>query len=200
MKTSFILASSSPFRKSILKKILPEFDAFSPDIDESPKLNESPLNLVERLAIEKAQTASQFYEKGIVIGSDQVALFDEQILGKPHTREKAIEQLSLFSGQKVQFITSLAVFDIESDKIQVTHDITQVYFRELTQSQIEQYIDTEQPLNCAGSFKSEGLGIVLFEKIVGEDPNSLVGLPLIKLTYLLNEFNIDPLNLQTDRS
>ena len=100
----------------------------------------------------------------------------------------------------MQFITSLAVFDIESDKIQVTHDITQVYFKELTQSQIEQYIDIEQPLNCAGSFKSEGLGIVLFDKIVGEDPNSLVGLPLIKLTSLLNEFNIDPLNLQTNKS
>lgn len=195
MKTPFILASSSPFRKSILKKILPQFDAFSPDIDESAKTNEAPIELVERLAIEKAKTATQFYQQGIVIGSDQVALFDGQILGKPHTRDKAIEQLTLFSGQKVEFITSLAVFDIESDKFHVTHDITQVYFRELTQIQIENYIDIEQPLNCAGSFKSEGLGIVLFDKIVGEDPNSLVGLPLIKLTSLLHEFDVDPLNL-----
>lgn len=198
MKTPFILASSSPFRKSILKKILPQFDSFSPDIDESPKKHELPIALVERLAIEKAKTATQFYEKGIVIGSDQVALFEDQILGKPHTREKAIEQLTLFSGQKIQFITSLAVFDIGSQEFHVTHDITKVYFRKLTQSQIENYIDMEQPLNCAGSFKSEGLGIVLFDKIVGEDPNSLVGLPLIKLTSLLHMFDIDPLNLSFD--
>lgn len=201
MKTPFILASSSPFRKSILEKILPVFESFSPNIDESPKANESVIELVERLALEKAKTALQFYQQGVVIGSDQVAVFETpnnkgQILGKPHTRDNAIKQLSLFSGNKVRFITSLAVFDIATNNTLVTHDTTDVYFKTLRQAQIEQYIDKEQPLNCAGSFKSEGLGIVLFDKILGEDPNSLVGLPLIKLTNLLAQIGIDPLDLK----
>lgn len=196
VKTQFILASSSPFRKSILTKILPTFETFSPNIDESQHVAESPIELVERLAIEKAQTAHQLFSHGLVIGSDQVALFDGQILGKPHTVENAIKQLSMFSGNKVRFITSLALLDLTSKRHSVTHDITDVYFKQLTTQQIEHYIEKESPLNCAGSFKSEGLGICLFDKIVGEDPNSLVGLPLIKLYKLLSNFDVDPLLLK----
>lgn len=193
---SYILASSSPYRKSILKKIIEQFDTFSPDIDESPLAGEDPIKLVERLALEKAHTAKEYYNDGLVIGSDQIALYKGQILGKPHTVENAIKQLTLFSGGTVRFITSLAVCDISNNQNKVTHDITDVSFKELSNTQITHYIDRESPLDCAGSFKAEGLGICLFSKIEAEDPNSLIGLPLIKLVNLLNEFGVDPLLLK----
>jgi len=125
-----------------------------------------------------------------------VAVFDGQILGKPHNRENAIKQLSLFSGQTVTFLTGLCVYDIANDKAKTLIEPFEVVFRTLTKEQIEAYCDAEQPYNCAGSFKSEGLGICLFEKLNGDDPNSLIGLPLIKLSQLLAEFNLDILAAQ----
>ena len=196
MESAFILASSSPFRKSILEKILPKFSTFSPDIDETPHVDEKPIDLVLRLGLEKAKAAERMYKQGIAIGSDQIALFDGEILGKPLTRENAFKQLSKFSGQHVQFITSIALYDLSSKESHVTYDITSVYFRPLSETQINHYLEKEDVLNCAGSFKSEGLGICLFDKITGEDPNALVGLPLIKLTKLLNALSIEPLSLK----
>ncbi|XQF93600.1 Maf family protein [Pseudoalteromonas espejiana] len=191
MKYPLILASSSPFRQSLLQKFNLPFSTFSPDIDESAKQNESPEQLVKRLSEAKAREASNHFDQGLVIGSDQVAVFDGQILGKPHIKENAIKQLSLFSGQTVTFLTGLCVYDITSNKAKTLIEPFKVVFKTLTQKQIEAYCDAEQPYNCAGSFKSEGLGICLFEKLNGDDPNSLIGLPLIKLSQLLAEFNLD---------
>ncbi|XQF90014.1 Maf family protein [Pseudoalteromonas espejiana] len=191
MKYPLILASSSPFRQSLLQKFNLPFSTFSPDIDESAKQNESPEQLVKRLSEAKAREAINHFNQGLVIGSDQVAVFDGQILGKPHNKENAIKQLSLFSGQTVTFLTGLCVYDIASNKAKTLIEPFKVVFKTLTQKQIEAYCDAEQPYNCAGSFKSEGLGICLFEKLTGDDPNSLIGLPLIKLSQLLAEFNLD---------
>ena len=180
MKHPLILASSSPFRQSLLQKFNLPFSTFSPDIDETAIPNELPEQLVKRLSERKARAACDHFVKGLAIGSDQVAVFDGQILGKPHNKENAIKQLSLFSGQTVTFLTGLCVYDIASDKAKTLIEPFEVVFRTLTIEQIEAYCDAEQPYNCAGSFKSEGLGICLFEKLNGDDPNSLIGLPLIK--------------------
>ena len=196
MKHPLILASSSPFRQSLLQKFNLPFRTFSPDIDETAIPNELPEQLVKRLSERKARAACDHFVKGLAIGSDQVAVFDGQILGKPHNKENAIKQLSLFSGQTVTFLTGLCVYDIASDKAKTLIEPFEVVFRTLTKEQIEAYCDAEQPYNCAGSFKSEGLGICLFEKLNGDDPNSLIGLPLIKLSQLLAEFNLDILAAQ----
>ena len=195
MKTAFILASSSPFRQQLLKKIIPHFSHFAPDIDESPHTHEQPEALVRRLALEKANCAYKLFNSGVVIGSDQVALHNNDILGKPHTVENAHSQLRRFSGEKVTFLTSLALLDLESGKSNVIVEPFEVYFRHLSEQQIHNYVDKEQPLNCAGSFKSEGLGICLFDALKGDDPNALVGLPLLQLNHMLLQWDIDPLAL-----
>ncbi|WP_338366779.1 nucleoside triphosphate pyrophosphatase [uncultured Pseudoalteromonas sp.] len=193
MKHPLILASSSPFRQSLLQKFNLPFSTFSPDIDETALPNEAPEQLVYRLSESKARAAVKHFDQGLVIGSDQVAVFNGQILGKPHNKENAIVQLSLFSGQTVTFLTGLCVYDIAANKAKTLIEPFEVVFKTLTLEQIEAYCDAEQPYNCAGSFKSEGLGICLFEKLNGDDPNSLIGLPLIKLNQLLTEFDFDVL-------
>lgn len=198
MTYPLILASSSPFRQSLLQKFNIPFESFSPDVDESALLNESPMALVSRLSELKAVAAYAHFKRGLVIGSDQVALFNDTILGKPHTRENAIKQLSLFSGQTVTFLTGLCVYNIETQCKKTIVEPFNVTFKTLTLAQISAYCDAEQPYNCAGSFKSEGLGICLFEKLTGDDPNSLIGLPLIKLSQLLAEFGLDVLSAQPD--
>ncbi|MGA4606852.1 Maf family protein [Pseudoalteromonas maricaloris] len=197
MKTPLILASSSLFRQSILKKLMLPFASFSPDVDEQALEGESAQQLVARLSESKAKAALVKYQQGVVIGSDQVALFNGEILGKPHNKANAIKQLSLFSNNRVTFLTGLTVFDIESDKTVTEVVPFHVYFRQLTQAQISNYCDAETPYNCAGSFKSEGLGICLFDKLEGEDPNTLIGLPLIQLTKTLLAFGIDVLAEQS---
>jgi len=200
MKYPLILASSSPFRQSLLQKFNLPFESFSPDIDESPQANETPEQLVKRLSELKARAARNHFDQGLAIGSDQVAVFNNQILGKPHNKQNAIKQLSLFSANTVTFLTGLCVYDIAEDKIKTVIEPFEVVFKALTHEQIEAYCDAEQPYNCAGSFKSEGLGICLFEKLNGDDPNSLIGLPLIKLSQLLTEFGIDVLAAQTSQA
>ena len=195
MKT-LVLGSTSPFRKTLLEKLNIPFECAKPNIDETPLNNESAVALVERLAVEKAKVVAPEFPNALIIGSDQVALHQGDILGKPHTKENAIKQLMRFSGDKVVFHTGLCVFDSAANKSYSLVEPFEVYFRELTEDEIEAYIDAEQPLKCAGSFKSEGLGITLFEKLVGEDPNSLIGLPLIKLHALLKEAGLDVLNYQ----
>ncbi|MDF1725974.1 MAG: Maf family protein [Alcanivorax sp.] len=182
---ALLLASSSPFRRQLLDKLGLKFIHQSPDIDESRLAGEAPLELVMRLAREKAEALAGDHPDTLVIGSDQVAVIGDQVLGKPGSREKAIEQLSAASGQRVTFLTGLCLLNTATGRTQVACDPFHVQFRTLRPEQIERYVDAEQPLNCAGSFKSEGLGIVLFKALEGRDPNTLVGLPLILLTEFL---------------
>jgi MAF protein len=182
---ALLLASSSPFRRQLLDKLGLDFIHQSPDIDESPLADESPVALVMRLAREKAGALAGSHPDTLIIGSDQVAVIGDRVLGKPGPREKAIEQLSAASGQRVTFLTGLCLLNTATGRTQVACDPFHVQFRTLRPAQIERYVDAEQPLNCAGSFKSEGLGIVLFKAMEGRDPNTLVGLPLILLTEFL---------------
>ena len=182
---ALLLASSSPFRRQLLDKLGLDFIHQSPDIDESRLAGESPVALVMRLAREKAGALAGSHPDTLIIGSDQVAVIGDRVLGKPGNREKAIEQLSAASGQRVTFLTGLCLLNTATGRTQVACDPFHVQFRTLRPAQIERYVDAEQPLNCAGSFKSEGLGIALFKAMEGRDPNTLVGLPLILLTEFL---------------
>jgi MAF protein len=184
---TIVLGSTSPFRRQLLQRLGLPFAAASPDIDESARAGEPPQELVARLAKEKAQAVAADYPNALVIGSDQVACLNHTIMGKPGDRETAIRQLSQASGQCVTFYTGLCLLNTASGAAQVICEPFKVHFRELTQETIERYLDAEQPYNCAGSFKSEGLGIALFDKMEGDDPNSLIGLPLIRLVSMLHQ-------------
>ncbi len=185
-----VLGSSSPFRKALLEKLDLSFDCDSPDIDETPLKNESPKDMVVRLAKLKAQAIAERHPQSIIIASDQCATLDGEIIGKPHNHENAVKQLKKASGRAVTFYTSLCVYNAGTNQFEETVEPFYVYFRELTDQQIENYLQKEQPYNCAGSFKSEGLGISLFERLEGDDPNTLIGLPLIKLIQMLDKFHI----------
>lgn len=187
-----VLASTSPFRQEILKKLHLDFVTAKPDCDETPIAGESPQQLVMRLAEEKAKSC-QVTSSSLIIGSDQVCVIDGEIIGKPHTREKAIEQLSRQSGKSITFYTGLSVWNSATQKADTRLDTFVVRFRNLTTAQIESYVDKEQPFYCAGSFKSEGLGIALFERLEGKDPNTLIGLPLIDLIDMLEAQGLDVL-------
>lgn len=180
-----VLASQSKYRKALLEKLHLSFITHAANIDESPLVNETPNELVERLAISKAKALAAQYPNHLIIGSDQVAVHQGKILGKPHTEAKAIEQLSTFSGDSVTFLTGLALYNSQTDKTQSLVEPFQVHFRTLSYQEIADYVAKEKPLDCAGSFKSEGLGIALFKAMQGDDPNALIGLPLIKLIALL---------------
>lgn len=185
-----ILASSSPYRRQLLEKLQLEFSCCSTDIDERPNPNEQPHALALRLSIAKAQAARKDFPEHLIIGSDQVAAFDGILLGKPGSRDSAFQQLKAQSGKKVSFYSGICVLDGNSGEFKTDMDISEVYFRSLSDAQITRYLEKEQPFDCAGSFKSERYGISLFSKIAGEDPNGLVGLPLIKLIRLLEAFGL----------
>ena len=193
---TIVLASSSPFRRELLQKLGLAFECLSPDIDESAQDNETPFALVERLARQKAMAVAETYQNAVIIGSDQVAVLGERILGKPHSHDNAVEQLTACSGKQVRFLTGLAVYNSQTETMQSLVEPFDVHFRSLNSSQINSYLRAEQPYNCAGSFKSEGLGISLFSKLNGDDPNSLIGLPLIRLTDLLDNEGISVLSEQ----
>ena len=181
-----ILASTSPYRRELLGRLGIEFSVCSPDVDETRLPGESPLELVRRLSEAKARAgAAQQTGDVLVIGSDQVAVIDDQVLGKPGTAERACEQLARLSGQRVTFLTGLCLYNSAQRRAQVEVIPFTVVFRHLTARQIEDYVQREQPLNCAGSFKSEGLGVALFEAMEGDDPTALIGLPLIRLVSML---------------
>lgn len=180
-----VLASTSPFRKALLEKLGLAFSTRAPDIDESPLPGENPEQLVMRLSLRKAQAIEKEFPNALVIGSDQVACIENSILGKPGDREGAIAQLKAASGSKVDFYTGLSLLNTANGRQRTLCEPFTVYFRRLQQDQIERYLDAEKPYNCAGSFKSEGLGISLFERLQGDDPNALIGLPLIRLVELL---------------
>ncbi|MGY2573427.1 Maf family protein [Vibrio sp. C8] len=179
-----VLASTSPFRQQLLKKLDIPFITAQPNCDETPQTNELPEALVQRLAVQKARSCV-VKTPSLIIGSDQVCVIEGLIVGKPHTKQKAIEQLMSQSGKAITFYTGLALYNSETQKSQITLDTFTVHFRQLKQQMVERYVEKETPLNCAGSFKSEGLGIALFDKLEGDDPNTLIGLPLIKLIQLL---------------
>jgi len=188
-----VLGSTSPFRKAILEKLGLPFEMAAPDIDETPLANETPEQLVCRLAEKKARAVATDYPNSLVIGSDQVAVIDGKILGKPHTHERAIEQLTNASGKTVRFNTGLCLYNSDTDVAQCEAVPFDVVFRKLTASQIEHYLEKEKPYKCAGSFKSEALGIALFEKLRGDDPNTLIGLPLIRLIAMLENEGLHPI-------
>lgn len=181
----FVLGSTSPFRRELLARLGLPFAVDSPDVDESRLPGESPEALVQRLAQLKARAVAARHPEALIIGSDQVACIDGEILGKPGSHERAGEQLRLAAGKRVSFYTGLALYNAADDRMQVLCEPFQVHFRPLSTEQIERYLLAERPYNCAGSFKSEGLGITLFQRLEGDDPNALIGLPLIRLVEML---------------
>jgi septum formation protein len=185
-----ILASSSPYRQELLGKLGLPFDSVAPGIPERPLDQEPPDVLALRLATEKALAVARRCADSLVIGSDQVAVLDGEQLAKPLNRDNAIRQLTKASGRTVQFHTALCVANSASGETKTDVDLCSVVFRPLSDEQIERYVDRDRPFECAGGFKSEGLGIVLFERIEGDDPNALVGLPLIRLVRLLEAFGV----------
>ncbi|MBK1723796.1 Maf family protein [Thiocystis violacea] len=191
--TPLVLASTSVYRRALLERLGLTFATASPDVDERRRPNEPAQVLVLRLAEAKARAVAQTHPHALIIGSDQVACLDDAILGKPGNRETAIEQLERASGRTVVFQTGLCLLDARSGQAQTLVEPFRVHFRTLSEAQIHGYVDREQPYDCAGSFKSEGLGIALFERLEGDDPNALIGLPLIRLIALLEAAGIDPL-------
>ena len=192
---SLILASSSPFRKTILEKLGVTFVTASPDIDEARHDGETPYDLVLRLAVAKARQVAKSHS-GLIIASDQVATFGlgtdetDEILTKPITHENAFNQLKQSSGRTATFLTSITLLNTETNNIQSHVEFFQVFFKTLSDNQIRSYLEKENVLNCAGSFKSEGLGIALFRCMKGDDSNSLIGLPTIKLIDMLAKESI----------
>jgi septum formation protein len=188
-----LLASSSIYRKALLERLQLPFDCYSPEIDESLLENETGHQQAQRLAVQKARAAATKFPEAVIIGSDQVAELvtpqQHRILGKPGNHAQAVEQLRAQSGQRVCFHTGLAIICRGVEKAIV--DTTEVDFRDLTTDQIEGYLQTEKPYDCAGSFKVEAMGISLFTAVNSSDPTSLIGLPLIQLCNLLREFDID---------
>lgn len=198
-KSILVLASTSPFRRELLSKLGIPFETAAPDIDESPRPDEDPESLVKRLSLEKAQAVAADYPQSLIIGSDQLACVDNHILGKPGSHQKAMQQLRLTSGKIVTFLTGLTLYDAASGNSSTLCEPFRAHLRELTDKQIDNYLQREQPYNCAGSFKSESLGIALFSRLEGEDPNALVGLPLIRLIEMLEQFGMDVLSWPTTR-
>ncbi len=201
-KPTLVLASTSPYRKALLKRLNLPFQTINPQIDEQQLATETATQTVERLAAAKARAAGQQLQhktpqenpqRYLIIGSDQLSVFSGKVLGKPKTHEAATRQLRQASGQCVQFFTGLAVLNSATGNLLSSVAHNEVWFRDLTDTQIETYLNVEKPLDCAGSFKSEGLGIALFRRIEGDDPNALIGLPLICLCNLLQAQGLDVL-------
>ena len=188
-----VLASSSPYRKALLARLGLPFICASPDIDETRLGQESVTTMVERLALDKAKALSAKYHEALIIGSDQACMCGDTILGKPGDFAAARLQLQLCSGKQVDFYTSLVLFNSATADWQRCVDIFSVTFRKLGEAEIENYLNRERPYDCAGSFKAEGLGITLFEKMAGKDFHSLIGLPLISLCDMLRCAGINPL-------
>ncbi|EKM0373101.1 nucleoside triphosphate pyrophosphatase [Cronobacter turicensis] len=191
--TSIVLASTSPFRRSLLEKLGLPFETAAPETDETPCADETAPQLVLRLALQKAQALREKYPRHLIIGSDQVCVLNNTITGKPHTVENAVKQLQQASGNVVTFYTGLALYNSATGAHQADCEPFHVHFRTLSDREIENYLHREEPWQCAGSFKSEGLGITLFDRLDGRDPNTLIGLPLIRLCDMLRSEGVDPL-------
>lgn len=188
-----VLASASGARHSVLSKLKIDFETLAPLIDETPLPEESPSDLVRRLSWQKAKSVSDRFDRHLIIGSDQVAVVEGRITGKPVDRDDAICQLKRASGRNVRLYTGVALFNSESNHLQVDVLPYRVRFRKLTNSMILNYIDSDQPFDCGGSLRSEGLGVALLEEFDGSDPNILLGLPLIRLIDMLAVENVHPI-------
>lgn len=186
-----VLASSSPYRRDLLTRLRLAFTWSAPHIDETRHANEAAEALVRRLSRQKTQALSATHPQHLIIGSDQVAILGTQILGKPHTLERAREQLMAVSGNSVTFLTGLTLLNSATGFEQTDCIPFTVHFRSLSEAQIMRYLRAEQPYDCAGSFKAEGLGVSLFRSTEGSDSNSLIGLPLIRLVDMLHASGID---------
>lgn len=180
-----ILASTSPYRRELLERLKVPFEVFAPNVDETPLDGETPAQTATRLAEAKARAGEANFPEALIIGSDQVATLDGLQLGKPHTHENATRQLRMMRGRSVVFNTALCLYNSQTGSVQNRLVPFTVTFRDLSDAQIEHYLIKEQPYNCAGSAKSEGLGIALIARMEGDDPNALIGLPMIALIDML---------------
>jgi len=185
-----VLASTSVYRRDLLQRLQLPFETAAPDVDETPLPGESARATSLRLAQEKARAVASSYPDALIIGSDQVALLDGEQLGKPHTHDNAVRQLRAMSGKTTCFYTALTLLNSRTGHMQTEIAENHVTLRELSDAEIEGYLRKEQPYNCAGSAKTEGLGIALIARLSGDDPNALVGLPLILLTGMLRNENV----------
>ncbi len=185
-----VLASTSIYRRELLQRLQIPFQTAAPDVDESPLHGESARNTSLRLSREKAQAVAAQYPDALIIGSDQVALLGEEQLGKPLNHDNAVRQLRAMRGKRVTFYTALTLLNARTGHMQTEVAENHVHFRNVSDEEIESYLRKEQPYHCAGSAKSEGLGIILISRMEGDDPNALVGLPLILLVNMLKNEGI----------
>ena len=188
-----VLASTSPFRRELLARLGLPFEIADPATDETPLHGETPEASALRLSEAKARAVATQYPEALIIGSDQVAVLDGEIFGKPGTHARAVRQLQTLRGRRVNFYTGLCLLDAKTGHAQLRGVPTLVTFRDLSDAEIENYLQKERPYNCAGAAKSEGLGIALIAKMEGDDPNALIGLPLIALCDLLRSENVNVL-------
>lgn len=188
-----LLASTSPYRRALFERLQVKFQCIAPCVAEDSVAGEAPADMAARLARSKAQAVANLHPHSLVVGSDQVAAIDDEVFGKPGNFEVAKEQLLASSGREVRFYTAVTLICLDRGLERFHVEPFSVHFRTLSANQIVNYLQREQPYDCAGSFKVEGLGIALFEKLVGNDPTSLEGLPLIKLNELLAEAGVDVL-------
>ncbi len=195
MTLPLVLASSSPYRRMLLQRLQLPFSWASPAVDETPLPNEQVAAMTLRLALAKATAVATTHAAALIIGSDQACVLtgEAKIIGKPGNFDTARRQLLACSGRSVTFHTSLILLNSQTGTHQSSHDVFTVHFRQLTEAGICRYLELEQPFDCAGSFKAEGLGIALFEQMEGNDFHSLIGLPLISLCKLLRQSGLDPL-------
>jgi len=191
VQTKIILASSSPYRRQLLDRLHLDYECHSPDVDESVERGEQAVDYVCRLAQAKARSVAQNHPQAVVIGSDQCALLGDEILGKPGSHARALDQLRRAQGKTVVFHTAVCVVNLARDFCLVEDVPFEVEFRSLSDPQLEHYLQVEQPYDCAGSFKAEGYGACLFKALRGDDPNALIGLPLLKLTTMLESAGIE---------
>jgi septum formation protein len=187
---ALILASSSPYRRDLLQRLGLPFEVDVPGVEEDVYEGETPQQLVLRLSEAKARAVAERHPDSLVIGSDQVAVMEGEIVGKPGVHDRAVEQLRRASGRKVEFLTGLCLLNTATGRAQVEAVPFSIHFRVLDEERIERYLRKDQPYNCAGSFRSERLGVTLFERMEGDDANSVVGLPLIRLVRMLEREGI----------
>ena len=182
-----VLASTSPYRRALLERLRLPFEVQAPDTDETAQPGETARDTALRLAQVKARAVASFFPEALIIGSDQVAELDGKRLGKPGNHGNAVAQLLAMRGKSVRFHTALALLNTASGALQTAEVPTTVHFRHYTEREIERYLELEQPYDCTGSAKIEGLGIVLVERVTGDDPSALIGLPLVQLAAMLRK-------------
>lgn len=187
--TKLVLASSSPYRQSLLRQLMVDFEVIVPNVNETPLPDEPAYKMVERLAVLKAQTVAKSVSNALVIGSDQIAVLNGKMVGKPFDHQHAVEQLSRASAGNTDLYTGVALVNTCTGHIQSDVVPYKVVFKTLTPDQIERYLIKEQPYNCCGSLRVDGLGIALLQSVSGDDPSAIIGLPLIRLVEMLEQEN-----------